>query len=72
MNSLTIYSTLSPACLEGGVNFTTSGYAEIQCKQEDNEVSLEIDKGFEWNRTDLKELIQFLKAVRKLLPKDDE
>lgn len=72
MNNLNIDSAVSLSDLMEGVDFMTSGYASIECTVAETTASFEINPDYAWGRNDIKELIQFLKAVRKLLPKDDE
>lgn len=72
MKYLTIHSDVSLAQLEGGVQFTTAGHSVVGCTVFENIAELRIDEEFVWTRADIKELIQFLKAVRMLLPKESE
>ena len=72
MNRLNIDSEMSLTQLENGVEFVTTGHAIVECTVSDYSTSFAIDPDYEWKRKDIKELIEFLKAVRKLIPKESE
>ena len=72
MKPLNIDSEVSLAQLNGGVKFVITDHALVDCTVTDDLAYFEIEGGYSWKRTDIKELIQFLKTVRKLIPKESE
>lgn len=60
---------------EQEMEYTTSNCAVIITKPADDlggYIHLKVEDTYYWSRADLKELIAFLKAVRKVLPKESE